>query len=89
MLVYLVSSIFRVMELAIVLECILSWVIQDRSNGIMAILQSFTEPILRPFRYLQGRLLGNVPIDISPIFAIVALNILKPIVINIVASGLF
>lgn len=84
MLIYLISSLFRVVELAILIECILSWFIHDRNNTFMAMLQSFTEPILRPFRYIQERFIGNLPIDISPIFALVALDILKPIVIHLI-----
>ncbi|GAA0069163.1 YggT family protein [Clostridium sardiniense] len=79
-----ISSLFRIIELAIILECILSWVIVDRNNGIMGILTSFTEPILRPFRFIQSKLLGNVPIDVSPIFAIIVLGLLKPIIISFV-----
>lgn len=84
MIANFISSLFRVMELAIILECVLSWVIMDRNSGIMGILTSFTEPILKPFRVIQSKLLGNVPIDVSPIFAIIVLDLLKPIIITFV-----
>lgn len=83
-----ISSLFRVMELAIILECILSWVVMDRSSGIMGILTSFTEPILKPFRAIQSKLLGNIPIDVSPIFAIIVLNILKSVIIRLILGVL-
>ncbi len=84
MIANFISSLFRVMEIAIILECVLSWVIMDRNSGIMGILTSFTEPILKPFRVIQSKLLGNVPIDVSPIFAIIVLDLLKPIIITFV-----
>lgn len=84
MIANFISSLFRVMELAIILECVLSWVIMDRNSGIMGILTSFTQPILKPFRVIQSKLLGNVPIDVSPIFAIIVLDLLKPIIITFV-----
>ena len=73
----LISTIFRVLEVVIVVECLASWVIQDRSNEIMSFLHSITAPLLEPFRQLQYKFLGNLPIDLSPIFAIFAIQIVE------------
>ncbi len=85
-LVNLINSLFRIIELAIILECILSWVIRDRNNGIMGIITSFTDPILKPFRMIQYKFLGNLPIDLSPIFAIIILDLIRPIILSILLS---
>lgn len=76
----LLVSFIRVIELLIFIECILSWVIQDYNNEIMITLRRITEPILEPFRKLQYRFLGNTTIDISPILAFVALEIIEKII---------
>lgn len=73
----LFSTIFRVLEVIIVVECLASWVIQDRNNEIMGFLNSITSPLLEPFRQIQYKFLGNLPIDISPIFAILAMQIVE------------
>ncbi|MDQ0149289.1 YggT family protein [Eubacterium multiforme] len=86
MIANFINSLFRVMELAIIIECVLSWIVRDRNSGIMGVITSFTDPILKPFRMIQEKLLGNVPIDISPIFAFIALDLLKPIVISLVVG---
>ncbi|WP_024615009.1 YggT family protein [Clostridium sp. Ade.TY] len=78
-----INSLFRIIELAIILECILSWVVRDRSNGIMGLITSFTEPILKPFRAIQYKFLGNLPVDLSPIFAIVVLDLIRPLILSI------
>ena len=36
----------------------------------MRYLNYITSPVLEPFRQIQYKFLGNLPIDLSPIFAI-------------------
>ncbi len=86
MIANFINSLFRVMELAIIIECLLSWIVRDRNSGIMGVITSFTDPILKPFRIIQEKLLGDIPIDMSPIFAFIALDLLKPIVISLVVG---
>ncbi|MBP1889730.1 YggT family protein [Clostridium moniliforme] len=86
MIANFINSLFRVMELAIIIECLLSWIVRDRNSGIMGVITSFTDPILKPFRILQEKLLGDIPIDMSPIFAFITLDLLKPIVMSLVVG---
>lgn len=62
-------------EFVIIAEALLSWFIQDRTNDIMNLLRTITSPVLEPIRRLQYKFFGNVPIDISPILALFALQI--------------
>lgn len=73
------SSLITIIEGLIVIECILSWVVRD-NNELMNTIKTITSPILEPFRKLQYNFLGNTPIDISPIFAMVALEIIRKLV---------
>lgn len=75
----IISSLINIVELLIFIECILSWVVRD-SNEVMSAIRSITSPILEPFRKLQYRFLGNTPIDISPIFALIALELVRKLV---------
>lgn len=79
-IIRLLITFIRVIELVIFIECILSWVIQDYNNELMSTLRRITVPILEPFRKLQYRFLGNTSIDISPILAFVALEIVEKII---------
>ena len=47
---------------------------------MMNMIRSITAPILEPFRKLQYKFLGDTPIDISPIFAIIALGLIQKLV---------
>lgn len=78
-LISFLIKIINLFELVIIVEALLSWVIQDRTNEIMNILRTITNPILEPFRRLQYRFFGNSPIDVSPILALFALQILSQI----------
>lgn len=83
-LINFISLLFRVIEFVIILECAFSWFNLDNTNGIMAILSSFTDPILKPFRIIQYKLFGDTRIDISPIFALIVFDILKTIIIRFI-----
>lgn len=55
----------------IIIRIVLSWVAPDNYNPITALLNTLSEPVLRPFRRLIPTIGG---LDISPIFAIILLQ---------------
>lgn len=77
---YKISNlIFQIVYFLLLIRVLLSWIPHDRSHPIVYHLYNITEPILAPFRniispYKTGGL------DISPIFAFIALSILQKIV---------
>ncbi len=81
-IVWLVTTILSLMTWAIILSAILSWlfafdVINRRNrfvNQFASFLDSLTGPILAPFRRVIPPLGG---IDITPIIAILAINFLR------------
>lgn len=72
-IVEILVSCINILELLILIECILSWIMPHSTNEYINILKSITNPILEPFRNLQYKVLGELPVDISPMFAILAL----------------
>ena len=83
-LVELVSLGFSVFIFAILIQAILSWVNPGSYNPMTAVLHSITEPVLRPFRGLIPPISG---IDLSPLFAILALEDVRRLVVGLL-SGL-
>ncbi len=69
-----IDLILSVFLFAIFIQAILSWISPDPYNPVMSILGSLTRPVLRPFRKLIPPISG---IDISPIFAIIAIMFIK------------
>lgn len=76
----LVTTIIWVYIIALVLQAIISWVGSTQGNPVMPLINSLTTPILRPIRKVVP-LIGMM--DLSPLVAILSLNILSMIVRSI------
>ncbi|HGE72192.1 TPA: YggT family protein [Candidatus Poribacteria bacterium] len=59
----------------IIVRAIISWVSPDPYNPIVRALDRLTEPILYPIRKMMWRFTGNLPIDFSPLIAIILIQI--------------
>ncbi|WP_242971952.1 YggT family protein [Haloimpatiens massiliensis] len=71
------------LEYAIFIDVILSWVPFGRENEFIRILHIITEPLLRPGRELQQRLIPGLMIDLSPIIALLIIGILRRVVLTL------
>ncbi len=76
----LIKSIIWIYIIALILQAVISWVGNTQSNPIIPLINSLTAPILRPIRKIVP-LVGMM--DLSPLVAILGLNILLIIVTNI------
>ncbi|MCI1943718.1 YggT family protein [Clostridium luticellarii] len=77
------SLLFRFLEIAIIADVILSWVMPGRGNALTDLIHVFTEPLMRPGRILQQKLMPGLPLDFSPIIAFVMIDIVRGIVFSI------
>lgn len=89
MIIQVISGVFRIIELAIIVDCLASWIPQLRYNKFMDIVHSITYPILEPCRRIQDRFLGNSPIDFSPFIAILLLDVVRTVLFRIILRVLF
>ena len=70
----------------IIINALLSWVLDFR-HPLRRFLSAFTEPLISPFRKLIQRLpIGGLPIDISPLIAIIVLRIIIGVLYSIARS---
>ncbi len=83
-----VNLFFRVLYYMIFIRIIMSWFIRDPRNKFYMTLVNLTDPILLPFRHLSNRIFAgrNMMIDISPLLAIIALQLINNIVIRILVT---
>ncbi len=97
MLVYAViravSSLFKIAEFLIIANALISWFPLFWQNPtlskVMQMISTLTEPLLKPVRKLLSKTpVGNMPIDISPIIALLLLSFLQNIVIIILVAVL-
>ncbi|MBC8532184.1 YggT family protein [Gehongia tenuis] len=68
-----VNWFIQIVTWAIVLEALLSWFLPPY-NKVREFLARFTAPFVNPFRKLMSRFTGGMPIDFSPMLAIIALQ---------------
>ena len=74
-----INTICWVFLIAIFVRVILSWVAPRSYNPGIRIITGLTEPLLAPFRRLLPGLGG---LDLSPIFVIIAINLVQKLVVN-------
>jgi YggT family protein len=82
-LTYFVMLLFRALTLAVLVRVFLTWFPISPYNRFVQILYQITEPILRPFRRIIPPI-GMV--DISPIVALLVLQLLEQIVMRLIYS---
>ncbi|MDD7793966.1 YggT family protein [Clostridium sp. 'White wine YQ'] len=76
--------LFKILEWAIILDVILSMAAQmGYAVNIYRSLNKFTGPILEPFRRLQDRLNLNLPIDFSPLLALLAIQFIQSLLFRV------
>lgn len=75
----LISLVLNIFLIAILVQVILSWLGPQTYNPISAVLYSLTEPVLRPARRILPPISG---IDLSPILAIIGLQLFKILIVT-------
>lgn len=71
------NILFNLLQDAIIIDALLSWVYRGNGNVFTDILHSITEPFLAPSRRIMERFFPNMMIDFSPIIAIFIIGILQ------------
>jgi YggT family protein len=77
-LIGIFALFLKILFWAMIISVILSWVAPGSHNPGAELVQQITEPVLAPFRRIVPNLGG---LDISPIFAFIALQLLQSWVI--------
>lgn len=83
MIINIIITLFNLLELAIILEVITSWIPQIRDNKFVNTIHNFIYPMMEPLKTLQDRLIPGLPIDFSPIIAIAILNIFERLLLGV------
>ena len=74
-----INLICWILLIAIFGSAILSWIAPQSYHPAARILNGISDPVLRPFRRLMPNLGG---LDISPIFAILAISLAQRLIVN-------
>ena len=79
----IVNKSVEVFNILLLIRVVLSWLPMGQ-NALTRAVYSVTEPILEPIRRTTYPLLGNIPLDISPIIAYFLMQLIRNIVFRIV-----
>lgn len=72
---FFIDLIIKLLILAIIVRVILSWLQYNPGYEFTRWLEKITDPVLRPFKqFLNPYQIG---VDISPVFAILALGLIR------------
>jgi YggT family protein len=81
--------VFHVYNLILIARVVLSWFPNFGNNPTFApvalLIYRLTEPVLRPIRNVLRPYQGNVPLDFSPLLALLLLSLVEQLVLRIVA----
>ncbi|WP_460287686.1 YggT family protein [Clostridium sp. CTA-7] len=72
-----IKLLSRVLEITIIMEAFMSILPNVRQSSFYELITSFNNPILKPFRILQEKIIGNSMLDFSPLFAIILLSTIR------------
>ena len=78
----LVALLLNIYLVAIIVQVIISWINPGNYNPVTSLLYSLTNPVLRPIQRLMPPVAG---IDLSPLFAIIGLQVLKMLLLPLLA----
>ena len=82
-IISLVDGAIRLLELAIVVRVLFSWINPNPYNPIVAFIHRITDPILEPLQRVIP-LMG--PLDITPMVAVLLLEVARSILTGLLTS---
>ena len=83
-LLYFVSTLFFILQFAIIIRALMSWFNPSPENPIVRLVMEITEPVLAPLRRVVPRI-GMI--DITPIVAILLLNVIESMLRQTLRGG--
>lgn len=78
LVIYILNQLISLYASIMLIYCLLTWVIRDSSNRIMAFLAKITEPPLIPIKHFLWRFeyFRRSPVDFSPLILFFLLRLL-------------
>lgn len=82
-LISAIKAFIDLLEILIIVDALLSFINPPKNNSITRIIRTIIDPIIVPCFRLQQSIAPNLQIDFSPMIAILFLDIIKRLILNI------
>ncbi|MCC7353438.1 MAG: YggT family protein [Anaerolineae bacterium] len=82
--IYIINLVFQIISLAIIARALISWFPISPYHPVVTLLNQITEPFLAPLRRLLPSAGG---MDLSPLVAIILLQVIERILISVLIGG--
>ena len=76
------DGLFQFLYLVLIVRVLMSWIPHNRGHALIDFMYQCTDPLLRPFQNIVPAY--KIGIDLSPIFAFIALGIVRDILFRII-----
>jgi YggT family protein len=88
MIADVVSIVFRLLQMALFVRIVLSWIPHDPFHPFIQLLRQLTDWIMIPCRNLLDRFIPptSIGIDFSPILAFFALDLAQRLLVGILSN---
>jgi YggT family protein len=83
-LLYFISTLFFILQFAIIIRALMSWFNPSPENPIVRLVIEITEPVLAPLRRIVPKI-GMI--DITPIVAILLMNVIESMLRQTLRGG--
>ena len=81
-LYYFIVFLARILDFAILIRILLSWIPISRTSPVVVFIYEITEPILGPIRRLMPNLGG---LDLSPMIALILIQLAERVLLALLA----
>lgn len=76
----IINVVLSVIEYSVIIECVCSWLPQFTGTKFYEAISKFNSPFLNPLRKVQGKLIPDLPVDLSPVALVVISGIIRRII---------
>lgn len=83
-MVQLITTIFKIYEVAVIVRVLLSWIQVESNHPIIRFVYNITEPLMAPIRNILPT--TRIGIDFSPLIVLFLLELIQKALINLLYS---
>ena len=82
-IVVILNGALTILQYSVIIECVCSWLPGFNGHKIFDVISRINAPFLDPIRKLTSKILGGLPLDISPIILFMIIGAVRKLLVYI------